>query len=156
MTKKLKIIPNWRNLTKSGHTGVILKPCSDVSRKHSRPRFNTRVKFGQLENPLSHCVLRWSEQAFLAQVIDEGLLLPLYHCFGSAIASPETGNRDVKNRIKTGLVICCVVYTIFEGSISAATPGNDYSLHINLSRVHTGPFETVSRCVSGMHKIFSR
>ena len=28
----------------------------------------------------------------------------------------------MRNRIKTGLIICSVVYTIFEGSVSLATP----------------------------------
>ena len=56
------------------------------------------------------------------QVIDEGLLLPLYHCFGSAITDGEESKREMRNRIKTGLLICSVVYTVFEGSISLATP----------------------------------
>ena len=60
-------------------------------------------------------------------MIDEGLLLPLYHCFGSAVSGSESGKQDMKNRVKTGLVICTVVYAVFEGSISAATPGNDLS-----------------------------
>jgi hypothetical protein len=58
-------------------------------------------------------------------VIDEGLLLPLYHCFGSAVSSSETENRDMKNRVKTGLAVCAVVYAVFEGSISAAAPGDN-------------------------------
>ncbi len=49
-------------------------------------------------------------------------MLPLYHCFGSAITDSEESKREMRNRIKTGLFICSVVYTVFEGSISLATP----------------------------------
>jgi hypothetical protein len=54
-------------------------------------------------------------------VIDEGLLLPLYHCFGSAM-SENFEKSEMRNRIKTGLLICSVVYAVFEGSVSIATP----------------------------------
>jgi hypothetical protein len=34
----------------------------------------------------------------------------------------------MKNRVKTGLAVCAVVYAVFEGSISAATPGDHQEL----------------------------
>ena len=54
----------------------------------------------------------------LLEVFEEALLQPLYHCFGSEIIIAD--EVSLKNKVKTGFMVCTVVYIAFS-SITAAS-----------------------------------
>jgi hypothetical protein len=67
----------------------------------------------------------------LLEIIEEGLLQPLYHCLGSTI-----GDRcATRNKVKTGFAVSTLIYTVFSATTSAlAGPlvslmGQEVSLH---------------------------
>ena len=51
----------------------------------------------------------------LLEVIEEGLLQPLYHCLGQSISD----DAGTKNKTKTGFLTCTVVFSLFSALISA-------------------------------------
>ncbi len=67
----------------------------------------------------------------LLEVIEEGLLQPLYHCLGLSLDRVEA----TRNKTKTGFAACLVVYSLFAIVVSAsASPlvsfmGQDEALH---------------------------
>lgn len=67
----------------------------------------------------------------LLEIVQEGLLQPLYHCLGQSLT-----DRDItKNKVKTGFILCSVIYFVFSASVSLlASPlvtwmAQDESLH---------------------------
>ncbi len=51
----------------------------------------------------------------LLEVVEEGLLLPLYHCLGSSLED----RRATRNKVKTGLALSAVVYVLFSAATAA-------------------------------------
>ena len=53
----------------------------------------------------------------LLKVFEEALLQPLYHCFGSSISDQAC----LKNKVKTGFIVCSVFYSAFSLTTAAMT-----------------------------------
>ena len=51
----------------------------------------------------------------LLEIIEEGLLLPLYHCLGTSIAD----RGSTKNKVKTGFLVSLVIYVLFSSTVAA-------------------------------------
>jgi hypothetical protein len=45
----------------------------------------------------------------LLEIIEEGLLLPLYHCLGSSVG--DAG--QTRNKVKTGILVSAITYAVF-------------------------------------------
>lgn len=54
----------------------------------------------------------------LLEVVEEGLLQPLYHCLGSSVGDGEA----IKNKMKTGFLVCGVIYVTFSSLVSIFAP----------------------------------
>ncbi len=59
--------------------------------------------------------MTWIE--VLLKILEETLLQPLYFCLGDSI----TDIAKTRNKVKTGIVICAIVYSLFSATLSGLT-----------------------------------
>ena len=53
------------------------------------------------------------------EVMEEGLLLPLYHCFGQDVREDD---KLLKEKVGSGSAVCLLFYTVFCTVIAVFTP----------------------------------